>query len=356
MSPEEILEKLVAIPSLSGQEAQAADFVAGLAESWGYKVQRFHNNVWFEAGQGEPRLLMLGHLDTVPPCQGWEGDPFKPVWHEGHLTGLGANDAKGPVSCILAAAKALSTEKLEGTVVFTLSAEEETGSDTGIGQLLPMLGSLDAALVAEPTNLQPCISQRGMLVLSCTAHGQGAHVAHAFLGKNAIHKASQDIVRLAGMVFESHPLLGATKPQVTQIQGGMTRNQVPDSCEFFVDLRTTPNLQHEELAERIAGELESEVKIHSTRYRPKATDAFEPIAQAALSAGRGKIFVGSATTSDWAFLGDIPTVKVGPGDTHRSHRPNEFITAKELQEGVVFYQQAARNYFAIMKKEVSLGR
>jgi len=356
MSPEEILEKLVAIPSPSGQEDRIASFVAELAESWGYKVHRFHNNVWFEAGQGGPRLLMLGHLDTVPPCEGWSGDPYTPVWNEGHLTGLGANDAKGPVSCILAAARAMAGEKLDGTIVFTLSAEEETGSDTGIGQLLPLLGPLDAALVAEPTNLQPAIAQRGRLVLACTAHGQGAHAEHAFLGKNAIHLASQDIAKLAGMVFESHPLLGATKPQVTGVQGGGDLDLMPDACTFFVDLRTTPNLDHEDLAERIAGELASEVRIHATRYRPKSTDAFEPIAQAALSAGRGKTFVGSASTSDWAFLGDIPTVKVGPGDTHRSHRPNEFITAKELQEGAVFYQQVARTYFAIKRKEAPLGR
>jgi len=356
MSPEEILERLVAIPSPSGQEAFAADFVAELAESWGYQVHRFHNNVWFEAGQGTPRLLMLGHLDTVPPCEGWEGDPYQPVWHEGHLTGLGANDAKGPVSCILAAAKALAGLKLEGTVVFTLSAEEETGKDTGIGQLLPMLGPIDAALVAEPTNLQPAIAQRGRLVLACTAQGQSAHAEHAFLAKNAIHKAAQDIARLSGMVFESHPLLGATKPQVLQIEGGAGHGQVPDTCGFLVDLRTTPNLEHEELAERISRELESEVCIKASRYLPKATDAFEPIAQAALSAGRGKTFVGSASTSDWAFLGDIPTVKVGPGDTHRSHRPNEFITAKELQEGAQFFQQVVRNYFSMMKKEASLGR
>nr|WP_320131745.1 M20/M25/M40 family metallo-hydrolase [uncultured Holophaga sp.] len=356
MSPEEILEKLVAIPSPSGQEDRIATYVAGLAESWGYQVHRFHNNVWFEAGQGGPRLLMLGHLDTVPPCAGWEGDPYQPVWHEGHLTGLGANDAKGPVSCILAAAKALAGQPLDGTVVFTLSAEEETGSDTGIGQLLPMLGPLDAALVAEPTNLQPAIAQRGRLVLACTAKGQSAIAEHAFLARNAIHKAGQDIAKLAGMVFEAHPLLGATKPQVTQVHGQGDHGLVPDVCEFLVDLRTTPNLAHEDLADRIAGELESEVRIQSTRYRPRSTDAFEPIAQAALSAGRGKTFVGSSSTSDWAFLGTIPAVKVGPGDTHRSHRPNEFITAKELQEGAVFYQQVARNYFAIMKKEAALGR
>jgi len=356
MSPEELLEKLVAIPSLSRQEAPIAEFVAGLAESWGYQVHRHLNNVWFEAGQGSPRLLMLCHLDTVAPCEGWQGDPFQPTWNEGHLTGLGANDAKGSVACMLSAAHTLASEKLEGTVVFTFSAEEEVGGESGLNKLLPMLGPLDAALVGEPTNLQPCISQRGMLVLACTARGQSAHVAHAFLAKNAIHKASQDINKLSSMVFESHSLLGATRPQVTTVQGGVGRNQVPDTCEFFVDLRTTPNLDHEELAERIARELESEVKIHSSRYKPKSTDAFAPIAQATLAVATGKTFVGSATTSDWAFLGDIPTVKVGPGDTLRSHRPNEFITAKELQAGAAFYPQVARQYFALVRLVCPLGR
>lgn len=353
MTDAELLQALVAIPSLSGAEGDAADFVAQVAEGWGYRVQRHLNNVWFEAGQGVARLLMASHLDTVKPCEGWETDPWKPEWRGGVLAGLGANDAKGCVVALLGAARAFALDPPEGRVLFALTAEEETGGSGGMGQLLSHLGPLDAALVCEPTGLEPCIAQRGMLLLTCTARGESGHTAHARLAENAIHKAARDIVQLAGMAFEPDALLGAARPQVTLIQGGLARNQVPDSCEFSVDLRTTPNLDHAELSARIAEALESEVEVRSARYVPKATAPRSPIAQAALEASGCKAFVGSATTSDWAFLGALPAIKVGPGDTHRSHRANEFLTLEELQAGVRFYQRAARGYFAWVAKEAS---
>ena len=167
-----------------------------------------------------------------------------------------------------------------------------------------------------------------------------------FRSENAIHKAARDISRLAEMVFEPDERLGSTQPQVTLIHGGLTRNQVPDACEFSVDLRTTPNLDHAELSDCIARELESDVKIISSRYVPKATAPHSAIAQAALRASGRQAFVGSATTSDWAFLGALPAIKIGPGDTYRSHRANEFITLEELYAGVDFYQLAARGFFA----------
>ncbi len=345
MNLPELLQQLVNIPSLSGQEGAAADFVVGLVESWGVPVHRLGHNIWFEIGQGGPRLLLASHLDTVPPCAGWEGDPWQSAWVDGHLTGLGANDAKGCVAALLGAAWALKDVELPGTAVFAFTAEEETGGVHGMGQVLSHFGPLDAALVGEPTSLHPCIAQRGMLLLDCTAHGESGHVAHAALAENAIHKASRDIARLATLSFEPHDLLGVTKAQVTQVQGGLRTNQVPDACAFTVDLRTTPNLDHTELAGRIATELESEVKVRSARYIPKATSSQSAIAQAAREAS-GKAFVGSATTSDWAFLGDLPAVKIGPGDTHRSHRANEFLLQSELEAGAAFYALAVQRYFA----------
>jgi acetylornithine deacetylase len=256
---------------------------------------------------------------------------------------------------MLGAAQTLAAEPPEGTVVFAFTAEEETGGTNGMGQLLSYLGALDAALVGEPTGLEPCIAQRGMLILNCTARGESAHAAHAALADNAIHKAARDISRLAAMVFEPDELLGAARPQVTLVQGGLARNRVPDLCEFTLDMRTTPNLDHAELAEHIARALESEVAVHSARYVPKATSAESFVALAALAASGRKVFVGSATTSDWAFLGDLPTVKIGPGDTHRSHRPNEFLTREELRAGTAFYLRAARNYFALAAREANSG-
>jgi acetylornithine deacetylase len=353
-SAETLLARLVAIPSPSGQEGAIAGDVQTLAQGWGLSVHRQGHNLWFEVGQGFPRVLVNSHLDTVGAGEGWDTNPLAPTWKGDRLYGLGANDAKGCVASILCAAAQLAeaTACFPGTAVFALTAEEETGGQ-GLATILDRLGPLDAALVGEPTGLQAVIAQRGMLLLKCTAHGASAHAAHSRLGENAIHKAARDIAKLATMAFEGHPLLGEARPQVTQVGGGLARNQVPDTCDFFIDLRTTPNLDAAILLQRIQGELESEVRVHSARYLPKATNALHPIAQAALAASGQSGFVGSHTTSDWAFLGDIPAVKVGPGDTHRSHRPNEFLTRKELADGVAFYVAAIQGYFALSARETA---
>jgi len=349
MTPADLLTALVGTPSVSGEEGALADLVQALATAKGFEVHRQGHNLWFAFGRpGGSRLLLNSHLDTVPPCAGWEGDPFTPVWHGSRLQGLGANDAKGCVAAILLAAFELSRQDLAGEVLVALSAEEETGGQ-GIATVLDLLGSFDGAVVGEPTGLRVCAAQRGMLLLKCTARGQSGHVANAqMLGaENAIHKAARDIGRVAAMDFPAHPLLGSQKAQVTQVQGGLRRNQVPDACEFFIDLRTGPEQDHEALAAAFQQHLESEVAIHSKRYLPKGTDPDHAIVQAALQAAGKAGPVGSGTTSDWAFLGDIPTVKAGPGDTFRSHRPNEYLTLSELEAGAAFYQELTRTFFQL---------
>ncbi|MFL5350278.1 MAG: M20/M25/M40 family metallo-hydrolase [Hyalangium sp.] len=350
MTPAALLEALVATPSVSGQEGRIADQVASWVESWGARVQRQGSNLWFTVGSGPRRLLVNSHLDTVPPCAGWTLEPQVPVWREGKLYGLGSNDAKGCVAAMLLAARGLiqNPQALEGRgeLVFAFTAEEETGGK-GLGTVLPALGALDAAVVGEPTGLKPCTAQRGMLLLRCVAHGRSAHVAHALAAEaqNAIHLAAQDISTLAELRFPAHPLLGEARAQVTQIQGGLARNQVPDRCEFFVDLRTTPGMDHEAVARQLSGVLHSEVIVHSARYLPKSTASSEPIVRAAVAASEGTAPVGSSTASDWAFLGNVPAVKVGPGDTLRSHKPDEYLALGELEAGVAFYQRLIRGYF-----------
>jgi acetylornithine deacetylase len=349
MSPAELITLLVGTPSISGGEGPLADLVQDLVATQGFKVQRLGDNLWFSFGkQGGPRLLLNSHLDTVPPCAGWEGDPFTPVWHGARLQGLGANDAKGCVAAILLAAFELSKLELNGEVVVALTAEEETGGK-GITTILDRLGPLDGAAVGEPTGLRICAAQRGLLVLKCTARGHSGHVANAqMLGaENAIHKAARDIGRVAAMEFPIHPLLGSQKAQATLIQGGLRHNQVPDACEFFIDLRTGPEQDHDALAADFQRQLESEVVIHSKRYLPKHTDPAHPIVRAALQAAGKAGPVGSATTSDWALLGDIPTVKVGPGDTFRSHSPNEYLTLPELEAGAAFYARLVPAFFKL---------
>lgn len=349
MGPEELLTLLVGTPSVSGEEGPLADLLQELLGAEGFAVQRQGHNLWFSFGTpGGLRVLLNSHLDTVPPCAGWEGDPFTPVWNGGRLQGLGANDAKGCVAAILLAAADLSRQTLAGEVVVALTAEEETGGQ-GLSTILGHLGPLDGAVVGEPTGLRICAAQRGLLVLKCTARGQSGHVANAqMLGaENAIHKAARDIGRIAGMDFPAHPLLGTTKAQVTQVQGGLRRNQVPDACEFFVDLRTSPDQDHDALAAAFQRQLESEVAIHSKRYLPKGTDPGHPIVRAALEAAGKAGPVGSGTTSDWAFLGSVPAVKAGPGDTFRSHTPNEYLTLAELQAGAAFYATLVPAFFQL---------
>jgi acetylornithine deacetylase len=252
------------------------------------------------------------------------------------------------VAALLLAAFELSQRDLAGEVVVALTAEEETGGQ-GIATILDQLGPLDGAVVGEPTGLRVCAAQRGLLILRCTARGQSGHVANAqMLGaENAIHKAARDIGRVAAMAFPIHPLLGSQKAQVTQIQGGLRRNQVPDACEFFIDLRTGPDQDHDALAADFQGQLESEVAIHTKRYLPKGTDPAHPIVRAALQAAGKAGPVGSGTTSDWAFLGDLPAVKVGPGDTFRSHAPNEYLTLPELEAGTAFYASLVPAFFQL---------
>ena len=245
-------------------------------------------------------------------------------------------------------------QTLGARAVFAFTSGEEVGGK-GIQQLLPILGQLDAAVVGEPTGLTVITAQRGMLILRCTARGTAAHVAHAHLGENAVHKAARDIARLDAMRFEPHLLLGEARAQVTMVSGGLAKNQVPDQCEFFVDVRSTPNLDHATLTTQVAAELESEVAVYSDRYLAVATDPSETVVRAALAAAGTQGGTGSATTSDWAYLAHLPAVKAGPGDTHRSHRPDEWLSKGELKAGAAFYQNLVLNYARMASMEAHHG-
>jgi len=352
MNAAQLLEFLVSTPSVSGNEGKIATNLSGILSAEGFRIQREGNSIWYTLGKRQkPHLLLLSHLDTVPPCAGWSSDPFKARVEGGKLIGLGANDAKGSVAAMIIAAREIQHRDFEGSITFAFVADEERSGE-GIRTIRPNLGHVDAALVGEPTGLQVCTAQRGLLILRCTAYGKASHAAHAHLGENAIHKAARDISRLAAMEFEAHQDLGATRAEVTQITGGLARNQVPDRCDFFVDLRTTPNLDHATIADEIGAMLESEVAIHSHRYEPVATNASEVVVRAALEVADASAGIGSVTTSDWAFLKGIPTVKVGPGNTNRSHQPNEYLLLSELREGVMFYSRFICAYFRMAAAEV----
>lgn len=345
MNAREILAFLVGIPSVSGEEARLAETFSAFLEGVGFGVTRSGNNLWFTLGEGPTRLLLNSHLDTVPPAADWRNDPFAAKWNGRRLYGLGANDAKGCVAAMTTAALALRNGPLAGTAVFAFTAEEETGG-SGLATVLDRIGPLDAAVVGEPTGLAACNAQRGMLLLRCTARGRSGHSAHANAANNAIHIAAHDIGLLDSLPFADKSELGAATIHATQIAGGIKRNQVPESCEFFLDIRTAPPADHQQLIAELRRCLRSDIAVHSARYAPKATPADAPIVRAAIAAGAGGP-VASATTSDWAFLGAVPTVKIGPGDTARSHCADEYIEADELEAGARFYACLVSEFFGL---------
>ncbi len=418
----ERLRRLVQTPSLSREEAAVADIVAAELESIGLTVHRRGNNLWTEIGDApRPRLLLNSHLDTVPPGQGWSGDPWTLRRDGDRWIGLGANDAKGCVVAMMEAAIALHAlasdrsdsgvapvsngrdsgvapvstgrdsgvapvsdgrdsgvapvsdgrdsvvapvfnrclpmgstgprQPLGGTLVLALTAEEEiTGN--GLGTILNEIGPIDAALVGEPTGLTPMIAQRGLLILRCEARGRSSHPANtpSDCDHNAIAIAARDVLAIQRYDWgPPHEWLGACHAHVTMIEGGVARNVVPDRCTFYVDVRTTPNQPHGATIERLRRDLASAVHVHSDRLVPIETAVDERIVRAVLAALPGVRPAGSPAMSDMVFLAGIPAVKIGPGDTRRSHTPDEYVTEAELAAGADAYRRIASEYFARAK-------
>lgn len=345
-----LLKEMVRFPSLSHEEGPLADFIEQYVSANGLPVTRLGDNVYFSLGDGPNRLLLNSHLDVVPPSADHPFDPFDPVERDGMLYGRGTVDAKASGAAMTTAILQLAREgwkPQDGQVIVALTVCEETGGGyNGLEHLRPHLPPLSAAIVGEPTSLKPCVAQKGLLILKVAAHGKTAHAARAHLGDNAIHRAARDIIRLEEYAFDrKDPFLGAPTLTVTTIEGGTARNVVPDRCTFYVDIRTTPAYKHDEITAKIADLLESEVSVHSKRIIPVSTDPTERIVQATLEALPGSEPFGSPTASDWIFLHDVPTVKLGPGASERSHTADEHIALSEVTEAVLTYKKIIRNYF-----------
>lgn len=311
---------------------------------------RHADNLFFWVGDGPDCLLLNSHLDVVPPSAGHPYDPFDPVEKDGRIYGRGSVDAKASGAAMLVALHRLSDAgwtPRNGRLLLALTTCEETGGAyNGLESLRPHLPPISSAIVGEPTNLRPCFAQKGLLILRLTSHGRSAHAARPHLGENAIVRAMRDIERVGNLDFDEDPYLGKPTLTVTTIEGGIARNVVPDSCEFFLDIRTTPAYPHEELIERIMRTVESEVHVHSNRFLPVATPASSRIAEACLTAIPDGVPFGSPTASDWIFLHDVPAVKLGPGSSELSHTPHESISVDEVRRAVEVYHTLALAYFA----------
>ena len=352
---------LVRIPSLSYDEAAAADYVEAWARAVpGLAVGRHDDNVWAGLGDGDDLLLLASHLDVVPPSAEHPYPPFEPTTVDGRVYGRGAVDAKASGAAMLAALASLAASGWRpppaGRVVVALTACEETGRGYNgmealrehvFGAALP---EVSAALVGEPTELRPCLAQKGLLILEATAHGRTAHAARAHLGTNALTVAARDLLAVDALAFErTDPLLGSPTANVTLIEGGTAKNVIPDRCRFTLDVRSTPAYTHAELAALVREALESTVEVYSDRLVPCATSASAAVAQAATAAlarlGLDAEPFGSPTASDWIFLSDVPAVKIGPGRSELSHTADEHVEIDQLTRAVEVYAEIARQYF-----------
>lgn len=346
MNAVSLLQDLVRIPSPSGQEDAVVDRLEDAFRTLGLTPEKKGRNLTalLDGGPG-PLLLLNSHTDTVPVGEEWTRDALAAEIVDGRIYGRGTNDAKGCLTAmILGAAKAFQANAPKGRVLLAATCEEEVLGQ-GLEKLLPELPRPDAAVVGEPTGLQAAVAQKGLIVLEITAAGRSAHAAHGG-GVNAVEMAARDVVALSKLSFDrAHPALGVPSLNVTQISGGSRHNVIPDRCKLVVDIRTTPRWAPEEIVERVRAASEGTVSVRSSRLGSVETDPAHAVVQAALAANPAAKAYGSPTLSDWVFLKGIPTVKAGPGDSRRSHTPDEYLEVAELEAGVLFYERLIRAYF-----------
>lgn len=334
----ELLCQLIATPSFSKEEDQTADIIEQYLQKKGIKTHRDLHNIWAfnqNYDPNKPTILLNSHHDTVRPNGDYTKNPFAPEIIDGRLYGLGSNDAGGClVSLIATFCYFYEQTDLKYNFCLAATAEEEISGQNGLERVLPKLGNLEFGIVGEPTQMQLAIAERGLMVLDCRAHGKSGHAAREE-GDNAIYKAMADIDWFKTYKFARvSDIFGAVKMSVTMIQAGSQHNVVPAVCDFVVDVRVTEVYTNEELLELIQHYVSSEVKVRSIRLKPSSIDPNHPIVLAGIALG--KTTYGSPTTSDQALL-DIPSLKLGPGDSARSHTADEFIYLSEIEGGITDY-------------------
>lgn len=336
-----LLKRLVSTQSYSRQEGDTAVIVADWLRERGAEPERYGNNVvaWHRSSiPGAPALMLNSHHDTVRPGNGWLTDPFDPVVQDGRLTGLGSNDAGGALVVLLAAFIALLDHTdLPYTICMAATAEEEISGSDGMAMLVRqwMADGVDiaVAIVGEPTGMNMAIAEKGLVVLDCTARGRTGHAAREE-GENAIYGAIRDIEWFRTFTFDRvSPMLGPVKMTVTQIEAGNQHNVVPDECRFVVDVRTTDAYVNGEIVDIIRDHVRCDVVPRSLRLQPSSIVETHPL----VIAGKrvGMTTYGSPTLSDQSLLPPgVPSLKIGPGDSARSHTPNEYLHLDELRHGV----------------------
>lgn len=335
----DLLKEMIAVPSVSRDEKAVADLVESHLVAEGFSPRRIGNNILIgpTPDPAKKTLLLNAHLDTVPPADGWSTDPFTPVEDaNGHLYGLGSNDDGASVVSLIAAFTALSSAEQPYNLILLLSAEEEVSGKNGIESIVPELaGKIDFAVVGEPTGMRPAIAEKGLMVLDGEIHGRAGHAARNE-GVNAIYKAIPviDTLRTLSLPHISETL-GPVKISVTQIDAGQKHNMVPDLCKIVVDVRTTDAYTNIETLDMIRQAVpDCTLTPRSTRLNPSGISAAHPFVRRAVRLGLEPF--GSPTLSDQALM-PWPSVKIGPGNSARSHTAGEYIRLDEIREAIELY-------------------
>lgn len=333
----ELLKHLIATPSVSRSEEMAANIMEQAIRDLGFQPRREANNVWAldpRFDESRPTLLLNAHLDTVKPVATWTRNPYCPEQDGDVLYGLGSNDCGGGLVSLLQVFAWLTAKEQPYNVIYLASAEEEVSGKDGISRVLPLLPPVEVAIVGEPTGMQPAIAEKGLMVLDVVAHGTSGHAARGE-GVNAIYEALEDLHFLHTHKFRKvSDLLGPTIMNVTMIHAGTQHNVVPDRCEMVVDIRTNEFYQNEFVFEFLKKHLKSEVTARSFRLHSSRIDPHHPIVRRCKSMGL-KPF-GSPTLSDQALM-SFPSLKLGPGESSRSHSADEFIRISEIAAAIETY-------------------
>lgn len=334
-----LLKELIATPSFSKEEDQTAGILTRFLGQREIEHYRIGNNVYAFSkyyDNSKPSILLNSHHDTVKPNKGYTLNPFEPVEKNGQLFGLGSNDAGGCLVSLIAVFLYFYEEKnLKYNLVLAASAEEEISGFNGIESLLPVLGKIEFGIVGEPTQMQMAVAEKGLLVLDVISHGKAGHAAREE-GDNAIYHAIRDIQWLSTYQFPKvSNLLGPVKMSVTVIQtDNKAHNVVPNLCNFVVDVRVNELYSFEEILDIIRRYVKSDIQPRSLRMRSSSISLNHPLIQSGMALGR--TYYGSPTTSDKALM-PFPTLKMGPGDSARSHTADEYIYVEEIQSGIELY-------------------
>ena len=333
-----LLSHLIATPSVSRDERRAADIMEEELTRCGFTPHREANNVWAIGPcqrEDRPTLLLNAHIDTVKPVASYTRNPYEPLLEDGTLYGLGSNDCGGGLVSLLQVFRELSaSERCPYNLVYLASAEEEVSGKDGISRALPLLPHVDVAIVGEPTGMQPAVAEKGLMVVDITAHGKSGHAARNE-GVNAIYEALDDLCWIRTHRFDRvSRFLGPTKMQATVVNAGTQHNVVPDECKIVVDVRTNELYTNEEVFDIISSHCKSECRARSFRLHSSRIDLNHPLVERCVALGLQPF--GSPTLSDQALM-PFASLKLGPGQSARSHSANEYIKVSEIEHAIGLY-------------------